>query len=427
MTSWVLALCLLTPMQQQAPQAGQAASGTAPSKRIEVDGQVSVLADVLPRRDVAELRPQASVDATWRTSTAVRMKFEGFVEALAARRGGGVTDAAVRVREAWIEAAGPKGDLRAGFGRLVWGRLDEVQPSDVINPLDTARFLFDGRSAARLPVAFIRGRAFVSESTVIEGVLAPVFRSGTFDELDESSSPFNLLNDLVLPAAIEISAPGVARLKPSRSWRNVSGGGRISGTLGKVDVSAGAFRGFDGFGLVSFEAESIAPAVVGRLVERFPRFTTVSADFETVSGEWAWRGEAAMFVEKTLNSPNGPVKGRAVDAGLGLDRRTGNYRVFLSGVVHREWSPRAPGIDRTDLNLVGSIERHFSRERYFARAFGVMNPADASAFVRGLFIFRMRDDFALEFSAAAFVGTGDDTLARFHGRDFLLTRLRWRY
>ena len=427
MTAWVLALSLLTPLPQQTPQTVAAPTGTVQPKRIEVDGQVSVLADGLPRRDVAEVRPQASVDATWRPSNAVRMKLEGFVEGLAAHRGGHVTDAAVRIREAWIETSGASGDLRAGFGRLIWGRLDEVQPSDVINPLDTARFLFDGRSAARLPVAFVRGRVFASESVVIEGVLVPAFRSGRFDELDEPSSPFNLLNDLVLPASIDLSAPGVVRLQPSRAWRNVSGGGRVSGTLGKVDVSTGVFRGFDGFGLVSFEAEGIGPAVVGRLVERFPRFTMVSADFETVAGEWAWRGEAAVFVEKSFNSLNGPVLGRALDAGLGVDRRTGDYRLFLSAVVHREWSPEDSGIDRTDLNLVGSIERQFGRERYFARAFGVINPADASAFVRGLFIFRMRDDFALEFSAAAFVGTGDDTLARFHGRDFLLTRLRWRY
>ena len=74
------------------------------------------------------------------------------------------------MREAWIEVAGSKGDLRAGYGRIVWGRLDEIQPSDVINPLDTARFLFDGRGAARLPVAFLRGRVFASHDFVIEGV-----------------------------------------------------------------------------------------------------------------------------------------------------------------------------------------------------------------------------------------------------------------
>ena len=39
--------------------------------------------------------------------------------------------------------------------------LDELQPTDVINPLDISRFFFDGRSKARLPVAVIRGQLFL--------------------------------------------------------------------------------------------------------------------------------------------------------------------------------------------------------------------------------------------------------------------------
>ena len=48
----------------------------------------------------------------------------------------------------------------------IWGRLDEVQPSDVINPVDAARFLIDGRAAARLAVPFVRGRFFASGVTI---------------------------------------------------------------------------------------------------------------------------------------------------------------------------------------------------------------------------------------------------------------------
>ena len=35
-------------------------------------------------------------------------------------------------------------DVRAGFARVIWGRLDEVQPTDVVNPLDVSRFFFEG-------------------------------------------------------------------------------------------------------------------------------------------------------------------------------------------------------------------------------------------------------------------------------------------
>ena len=56
----------------------------------------------------------------------------------------------------------------------------------------------------------------------------------------------------------------------------------------------------------------------------------------------------------------------------------------------------------------------------------MINPGDASGFVRGLVVWRVRDNVAVEGSAAAFLGDGDDTLARFKTRDFLLVRVRWR-
>ena len=428
MSHWLLAWMLVgaAAAQGQVPVAPSHVS-TAPEKRFEIGGQLSMLADVLPRRDVSEIRPQADVELTFRPSSLVRLRFDAFAEGLLADRNGRVTDGVVRAREAWIELAGTKGDLRAGFGRVVWGRLDEIQPSDVINPLDTARYLFDGRSAARLPVTLVRGRWFASEDVIIEGVLAPVFRRATFDELDEPTSPFNLLNDLVLPTGIVVSSR--VREEPETRWSNVSGGGRVSGTIGRIDIAGGVFRGFEGFGLLSFEpdlSQIPSPAVVGTLVERFPRFTMLSGDFESVTGDWAWRGEAAVFIEKTLQGAAGTaVKGRAFDAGAGVDRRTGDFRIFASAVLHRQWSIEDPSVERTDLSLVGSIERQFDRDRYLARVFAVINPGDASGFVRGLLVARVRDNVAVEGSAAAFIGDGDDTLARFKTRDFMLIRIRW--
>jgi hypothetical protein len=433
-TPWiVLAAALLQTPQPAAAQPGQRSTGEA-ARRVDVSGQVAVLGDWLPRRDTAEVRASAGLEFTARPAPAIRLKLDGFAEALAADRGGATSAAGLRVREAWLELTGGRGDFRAGFGRIVWGRLDEVQPSDVINPLDTARFLLDGRSAARLPVAFARGRWFVSDRLSLESVIAPVFRRGTFDELDESSSPFNLLADVTLPAVTV--APDVRRLEPSITLSNTSGGGRVSATFGRVDVAAAVYRGFDGFGPITFEIDvpepgepPIGPAVVGRLVERFPRFTMISGDFEAVAGEWAWRGEAAVFVEKTFGGVTVPglVRGKALDAGVGFDRRSGDYRVFGSVIVHRQWSEADAAIGRTDVSFVASVERQFRRERYLARAFTVINPGAASGFVRGLLIWRVQDNVALEFSAAAFAGEGEDTLSRFRTRDFLLARARWMF
>jgi hypothetical protein len=192
------------------------------------------------------------------------------------------------------------------------------------------------------------------------------------------------------------------------------------------------YRGFDAFGPVTLEisgAASVPPAVVAELVERHPRFTMVSADVETVRGEWALRGEAALFPERRFAGAGGLhlVDGRSLDAGAGVDRRAGEFRVFASAILHREWSSEDSAIDRTDVSLVGSVDRPFRRDTWLVRVFGVMNPVDRSGFLRGLVLWKPRDNVTWEFSAATFLGTGDDAIGRFKGRDFAFARLKYHF
>lgn len=417
----VLAIQVSAAQEPQAVPAVQATTNT-----IRAHGSVSFLADMLPAMDAYELRPRATVDVVATFGAIWRARFDAQLDWLVASRGELSTDLDLNVREAYVEAAGARADLRVGFGRVVWGRLDEIQPSDVINPIDAARFIFEGRSEARLAVPIVRARWFNDERWTLEGVLVPAFRRGTFDSLDEPTSPFNLTrDDLILPATV---AGDVVRSSPATTWRNLSGGGRFSATAGRVDVAVAAFRGFEGFGPIQFEPiASVGPFVVGQLIERFPRFTMVSADFEVVLGEWELRGEAAAFVEKYFGavSSAGIVRGQSVDAGVGVNRNAGIGNVFVSVLYHRQWSDEDPGIERTDVTLVGSLDRSFGRDRYLLRVFGATTPADASGFLRGLFGWKVRDNLTLEVSAARFMGAGDTALGRFEGRDFLLTRLRY--
>lgn len=376
-------------------------------------------AQALPKQDAVELRPRVNVSGTFELSRYARIHVDAIADALLAERTN-VARESVRVnairadaRDAWVEVGSTRADLRAGYGRLAWGRLDEVQPSDVINPIDTSRFFLDGRAEARLPVAFARARVFVTQSLTLEGVIVPFFRRSRFDSLDEETSPFNLAKDAELPPGT--LAIGVTRIEPAREWRNVQGGGRVSATLGRVDVSASVYRGFRGFGDVTLEPVLVPGTLhlfAGAPVERYSRFTMLATDFETVTGPWAWRGEAAWF------------KDASFDIGAGVDRKTGAYRVFSSVIVHHDSASTATPA-RTNTNVVGSIERQFHRDQWLARAFVVANPADRSGFVRGLVSWSVSDRVGIDATAAKFLGTGDDTISKFAGRDFVMARIRY--
>ena len=262
-------------------------------------------------------------------------------EGLAADRDRTRRDGHLQVREATIGWSGGAVDVRAGVGTIVWGRLDEVQPTDVINPLDASKYLLEGRAEARLPVTHARVRWFAGEKATVEAVWVPLFTRGRYDVLDEASSPFNLLADADRCAPSPSCppwSPRSIRHEPARSLGGSQGGARLSATSGRVDWAVARlqrisrlrslwrrFRSVSWCRRATPPPDSSTPVVV---LERFPRFTMIGGDAETVRGDWAIRGEMAFTTGDTVvigTSPLG-VDGHSVRAGIGADRKAGRSR-----------------------------------------------------------------------------------------------------
>jgi hypothetical protein len=367
-----------------------------------------------------ELRVRAFAERRIEAGDHLRLELSGFAEALLADRGSRVTDGILRPQELYAELSFARAEVRVGFSRIVWGRLDELQPTDVVNPLDLTRFFLEGRSEARLPVVVARVRINLPRETTLDTLVVPVFRAGTFDELDEPTSPFNLL-----PVA------SLDRREPPVTWRNLQGGARLSTTTGRVDWAVCAYRGFGSFPLLEgpgvVQPGGPSPVPLSGL---FPRFTMVGGDFETVRGKWGVRGEAAAFLRDWFQGqlPLQPDPGRSLDAGVGLDRKTGSYRVSGTVLVRRRFDLVNPGLvpppDRTDLNLIASIDRTFARETRRLRIFGVYDPTEATAFLRGIFTMSLRDNLAVEASGGLFTRNGPDFIGQLGDRDFAYVRIK---
>jgi hypothetical protein len=381
----------------------------APTAAAQVpSGHVSVFVDHLPNSGGAmELRARVFLEERITPARWLDLNLAGSVEALAGDRGRFVHDVIARPQDLYAHLRGDRFDLRAGFTRIVWGRLDELQPSDVINPLDVSRFFFEGRSEARRAVALVSARVFLSEAASLEAVYVPLFRRGRFDELDEPTSQFNLLAETP-----------IVRREPG-GWDQAQGGLRLSATTGRVDWAVSAYRGIEPFGL--FRQGS-----GGMVEELFPRFTMVAADFESVRGPWGVRGEVAAFVDDNLQLGPFIVEGRSLDAGVAVDRKAGDYRVSGGLLLHHEDAsqPQLAPAGRTDVSVLGSAERSFRRDRYRLRTFGVVNATERSAFLRAIGTSVLRDEVTMEVSGGWFLGDGRDTISRFADRDFVYARLK---
>jgi hypothetical protein len=390
------------------------ASSAETSAKAAPTGYLSAFFDHVPNREATELRARGFVEEKADVGSRLRVAASAFVEALAADRGRNVTDVVAEPQELNVTFRAKRLDVTAGLGRVVWGRLDELQPTDVVNPLDLSRFFFEGRSEARLSVPLARAVLYARSNVSVEGVYVPFFRRGRFDRLDEPSSPFN-----IAPAV-----PFTDRT-PARTAANGQGGARVNLTTGRVDWSVSAYRGFRTFGMYSASSAFSIDRI-------YPRFTMVGGDFEAVAGAWVVRGETAVFVRDAFQADSAAVvlTGQSFDAGIGLDRKAGSYRVSGQVLVHREdydREPRLPDVSgaRLDVSLIASADRSFARQKYDTRLFGVYDPNNGSGFLRGIVTAKLRDDLALEGSLGWFSGRGPDTIGRFSDSDFGYVRLKY--
>ena len=207
-----------------AGRGGDWRASPVPAQPAPPTGYVSVFVDHLPNRDATELRARGFVEEKIDAGQRLRLTASGFAEGLLADRGGRVTDAIVEAQELNAAFRAKRFDLTAGLGRVVWGRLDELQPTDVINPIDVSRFFFEGRSEARLSVPLVRARVFAGDKVSVEGVYVPFFRRGRFDRLDEPSSPFNIEPGAVTCLAIGCPRPVFVPHEPAATAANAQGG-----------------------------------------------------------------------------------------------------------------------------------------------------------------------------------------------------------
>ena len=376
-------------------------------------GYASVFVDHLPNRDTTELRTRLFAQEKVEVTDNVRVVASGFAEGLVADRAGSTTDAIAEPQDLQIEYRGKRFSILAGNARVVWGRLDELQPTDVVNPIDVSRFFFEGRGEARMALPLVQGKVFAGEKASLEAVYVPWFRRGRFDRLDEPTSPFD----------VSPKIPFVDET-PARIAGNGQGGARLNVTSGKVDWSVSSYRGFRPFGLYS----AAGPIELARI---YPRFTMLGGDFETVSGAWGIRGETAVFVRDAFQSADAPLvrTGQSYDIGGAVDRKAGEYRVSGQVLVHREMYDEivgaAPSADRTDVLLILSTDRSFARQRYESRVFGVYNPNSGAGFLRGILTANLRDNVAVEGSLGWFGGSGADAISRFSDSDFAYVRLKY--
>jgi len=192
----------------------------------------------------------------------------------------------VELREGYVELARETWEIRLGRQMIVWGRADEINPTDVITPKNFRLLLPEGQADQRFGVTAMQLDYFLTPGLRLNGVWVPIFA----------------------PTDIPLAAPPGAKLEsqpPPISMEQGSAGFKIDRSGGRIDASLSYFYGFNLLPearVLTASADPTTGALQADIALRHSRQHMIGGDFATSSGRFSFRGEAAYV---HTDNPNG--------------------------------------------------------------------------------------------------------------------------
>jgi hypothetical protein len=191
------------------------------------------------------------------------------------------------LREAYVEIARRDWQVTVGRQIIVWGRADEINPTDVLSPKNYLLLLPDGVSAFRFGTTALKVDYFAGRKLRLTGVWLPI----TSQSLIPLSDPPPGVRVDEHPPAIRLEN-GIAAVKVDRSG-------------GDVDASFSYAYGYNllpEVRLTSLASDPATGAVHAHVDLANARQHMVGADFATTRGQLGFRGEVAYLL---TDNPHG--------------------------------------------------------------------------------------------------------------------------
>jgi len=217
-------------------------------------------------------------------------------------------DLFVSFEEAYLDLLFRRFELRLGKQKVSWGRLDEVQPTDNVNPEDRTEFLFRPELERKIGVPGAALTAYLGPWTA-EAVWSPVYAAYRFpNREDRWFPPLLMVPDQVASpfGAVPVRTDYPDVDAPPHTLASSDAALRIGRRIGSAEVSASVFHGWDKTPTFSVRgtatvvptgnpAAPAAPSIDLRIFPTVHRITVVGADLAVPVWVLALRAEAAWI------------------------------------------------------------------------------------------------------------------------------------
>jgi hypothetical protein len=217
-------------------------------------------------------------------------------------------DVFVSFEEAYVDLAFRRFELRVGKQKVSWGRLDEIQPTDNLNPEDLSEFLFRPELERKIGIPAIKLSTFL-EAYTAELVWAPFFTAYRFPNRRDRWFPPLLtvpgrVDTPLGSVPIRVRYPDVR--EPPLTLASSDVGMRIQRAFGEAETSLSVFHGWDKtstFGTrgaatvvpTGMPGSPVAPSIDLDIVPKLHRITVLGGDLAVPIWVLALRAEAAWI------------------------------------------------------------------------------------------------------------------------------------
>ncbi len=313
--------------------------------------------------------------------------------------------------------------LTLGADTVIWGRIDEIPPTDRVSVVDMTRFILDDLPDRRRAAPIIRAEGFFASSK-LDLVFLPLFREAELPEEDSVWYPINRDSGEII--GVE-SDPRIAELVKTATYKtdapNSDGGFgiRFSDSREGMDYALTVQNNRQSVPYFRLVPEE------NLIVAEYPRSWVLGGDLAFTASGATWRVEAAWFSDTPVTETNNTyttVKSVSWGGGVEFYPGDGDARVNLQvGGMNMINPPNV--IDRTDIySFNGSMEAPFARNRWRAKARFYVGLGENDVYINPEIAYIDWEPHEVYLEAHYFNGA-DGTPGGFHENHSLLT-LGWR-
>lgn len=305
-------------------------------------------------------------------------------------------------------------DVRVTLGtqNVLWGRVDEISPTDRMSRVDFSRAVLDKLPDRRRAVPAIRAEYF-GAGFRLDGVLLPVFDEAVMPHTRSVWNPVDTVNGRILGIG---NQPALMGARVAKADINGAGGGGLRLTA--------EGDGFDyGFSLQRIRQSQpyyrVIPGAPVVLQAVHPFSTVLGAELETERLGATWRMEVALSSDAPLTTQAFQYRtDPALDVVIGAEFFPGDSetRVTLQLAAQRIMTNQAV-LDRTRLySFTGEIEHPFANGRWRADLRFAMGLNDRDLYLNPRLTYTGIDQQEIYLAAHLFSGAAN-TLGGFYRRN----------